>query len=156
MKINTTNIRIQINHFMNKKNFIKSYKKQIAFQTAHKTILILMCHFHSIQTLLIIFKKILAKITLSLNLNLNKNPCNKIHFKFKIKINIQTKIMISFSQILPFNMKIPIKINLLILSQIFNLKKNLLSRTSFKFWIGMTKVRINKIKIIFAKKSSWK
>ena len=132
MKIKNTSILIWINNFIN----IFQNKKQMMFKRNF--------HFRLVMNLIINISKVYSRIDFF----------SKIKFNFNNKMNIMAKIMISFRQILPFNMNIPIKIDLLIFSQIFNLKKNLLSRTSFKFWIGMTKVRVNKIKIICAKKSS--
>ena len=132
MKIKNTSILIWINNFIN----IFQNKKQMMFKRNF--------HFRLVMNLIINISKVNSRIDFF----------SKIKFNFNNKMNIMAKIMISFRQILPFNMNIPIKIDLLIFSQIFNLKKNLLSRTSFKFWIGMTKVRVNKIKIICAKKSS--
>ena len=132
MKIKNTSILIWINNFIN----IFQNKKQMMFKRNF--------HFRLVMNLIINISKVYSR----------KDFFSKITFNFNNKMNIMAKIMISFRQILPFNMNIPIKIDLLIFSQIFNLKKNLLSRTSFKFWIGMTKVRVNKIKIICAKKSS--
>lgn len=132
MKIKNTSILIWINNFIN----IIQNKKQMMFKRNF--------HFRLVMNLIINISKVYSRIDFF----------SKIKFNFNNKMNIMAKIMISFRQILPFNMNIPIKIDLLIFSQIFNLKKNLLSRTSFKFWIGMTKVRVNKIKIICAKKSS--
>ena len=132
MKIKNTSILIWINNFIN----IFQNKKQMMFKRNF--------HFRLVMNLIINISKVYSRIDF----------VSKIKFNFNNKMNIMAKIMISFRQILPFNINIPIKIDLLIFSQIFNLKKNLLSRTSFKFWIGMTKVRVNKIKIICAKKSS--
>ena len=134
MKIKNTSILIWINNFIN----IFQNKKQMMFKRNF--------HFRLVMNLIINISKVYSRIDF----------VSKIKFNFNNKMNIMAKIMISFRQILPFNMNIPIKIDLLIFSQIFNLKKNLLSRTSFKFWIGMTKVRVNKIKIICVKKSSRK
>ena len=134
MKIKNTSILIWINNFIN----IFQNKKQMMFKRNF--------HFRLVMNLIINISKVNSRIDFF----------SKIKFNFNNKMNIMAKIMISFRQILPFNINIPIKIDLLIFSQIFNLKKNLLSRTSFKFWIGMTKVRVNKIKIICVKKSSRK
>ena len=134
MKIKNTSILIWINNFIN----IFQNKKQMMFKRTF--------HFRLVMNLIINISKVNSRIDFF----------SKIKFNFNNKMNIMAKIMISFRQILPFNINIPIKIDLLIFSQIFNLKKNLLSRTSFKFWIGMTKVRVNKIKIICVKKSSRK